>query len=215
MPHARTWARRAVMRIVATLAAVLAGLALAAPRAIAADPGVHRWYDRDGNVHYTQQPPPTDALRAPPAPAPVASPPISTITPLPVPAAARRAPPTEARPVPAGARPAPPTRPSPPPNAAVDLERALDAYRRDDYATALGIIRPLAEQGEPTAQSRLAGLYERGAGVEQDLVEAAHWYRRAAEGGDALAHHHIGRSLREGRRGPRAAARGRSRGEAA
>src|SRR5882724_5328034 len=114
MPRARTWARRAVMRIVATLAAVLAGLALAAPRAVAADTEVHRWYDHDGNVHYSQQPPPTDALRAPPA-------------------AARPAPPTEARPVPRCARPAPPTRPGTPPNAAVELERALDAYRRDDY----------------------------------------------------------------------------------
>ena len=94
------------MRIVATLAAVLAGLALAAPRAIAADPGVHRWYDRDGNVHYTQHPPPTDALRAPPAPAPVTPPSTPTIMPPPVPAAARPTPPTEARPVPTGARPA-------------------------------------------------------------------------------------------------------------
>src|SRR5258707_4134187 len=108
MPRARTPGRGPVMRIVATLAAVLAGLALAAPRAIAADAEVHRWYDRDGNVHYTQQPPPTDALRAPPAPAPVAPLPMPTITPPPVPAAARPAPPTEARPVATGARPAPP-----------------------------------------------------------------------------------------------------------
>ena len=191
------------MRIVAMLAAVLPGLALAAPLAVAADSEVHRWYDHDGNVHYTQQPPPTDALRAPPAPAPVSPPSMPTITPPPVPAAARPTPPMEARPVLTGARPAPPARPTPPPNAAADLERALDAYRRDDYATALGIIRPLAEQGEPTAQSRLAGLYERGAGVEQDLVEAAHWYRRAAEGGDAMAQHDLGSILSEGRGVPR------------
>src|SRR5256885_10196224 len=126
MPRARTLARGAVLRIGATLAAVLAGLALAAPRAVAADTEVHRWYDHDGNVHYTQQPPPTDALRAPPAPAPVTPPPMPTITPPPAPAAARPAPPTEARPVPRDARPAPPTRPGTPPNAAADLERALD-----------------------------------------------------------------------------------------
>src|ERR1700682_3044142 len=108
MPRVRTSARGAVMRIVATLAAILAGLALAAPRAGAADPAVHRWYDRDGNVHYTQQPPPTDALRAPPAPAPVAAPPIPTIATPPVPTVARPAPPTQARPLPTRAPPAPP-----------------------------------------------------------------------------------------------------------
>src|SRR5205814_1500873 len=109
MPRARTWARGAGMRIVAMLAAVLPGLALAAPLAVAADPEAHRWYDRDGNVHYTQQPPPTDALRAPPAPAPVSPPSMPTITPPPVPAAARPTPPMEARPVLTGARRAPPS----------------------------------------------------------------------------------------------------------
>src|SRR5207247_1576393 len=62
------------MRITATLAAVLAGIALVGPRGRAGAQEVYRWYDRDGNVHYTQQPPPPNALRAPPPPAPVAPP---------------------------------------------------------------------------------------------------------------------------------------------
>src|SRR5207249_6630252 len=62
------------MRITATLAAVLAGIALVGPPGRAGAQEVYRWYDRDGNVHYTQQPPPPNALRAPPPPAPVAPP---------------------------------------------------------------------------------------------------------------------------------------------
>src|SRR5256885_6446458 len=49
------------------------------------------------------------------------------------------------------------------------------------------LFRSLAEQGDATAQSRLAGLYERGAGVAPDVAEAARWYRQAAEGGDPIA----------------------------
>src|SRR2546427_473082 len=58
------------MRITATLAAVLAGIALVGPPGRAGAQEVYRWYDREGNVHYTQQPPPPNALRAPPPPAP-------------------------------------------------------------------------------------------------------------------------------------------------
>src|SRR5437899_9812750 len=88
------------MRITATLAAVLAGIALVGPPERAGAQDVHRWYDRDGNVHYTQQPPPPDALRAPPAPAPVAPPshPPPAIPPPAAPPAAERTPPAETRP---------------------------------------------------------------------------------------------------------------------
>src|SRR5436190_21993168 len=122
------------MRITATLAAVLAGIALVGPPGRAGAQEVYRWYDRDGNVHYTQQPPPPDALRAPPPPAPVAPPSSPPETPpADAPPADERTPPAQTPPV---------ARVTADPAA---LERALEAYRRGEYAEALEILRPLAE----------------------------------------------------------------------
>ena len=50
----------------------------------------------------------------------------------------------------------------------------------------------MASDGDPTAQTSLGLIYERGLGVEKDPAEAMKWYRRAAGDGDALAAFHIG-----------------------
>ena len=50
----------------------------------------------------------------------------------------------------------------------------------------------MASEGDPTAQTSLGLIHERGLGVEKDPVEAMKWYRRAAADGDALAAFHIG-----------------------
>ena len=42
------------------------------------------------------------------------------------------------------------------------------------------------------AQNNLALMYYKGEGVLQDYVEAAKWYRKAAEQGDADAQHNLG-----------------------
>lgn len=42
------------------------------------------------------------------------------------------------------------------------------------------------------AQFNLGALYEHGRGVEKDLTEAAKWYRKAAEQGNALAQYYLG-----------------------
>lgn len=57
------------------------------------------------------------------------------------------------------------------------LEDADTAYARGDYATALRLSRPLAEQGDATAQYNLGHMYHLGEGVPQDYTEAAKWYR--------------------------------------
>lgn len=54
-------------------------------------------------------------------------------------------------------------------------------------ARAVPILRPLAERGDGWPQTILAGMYERGHGVEQDLAEAGKWYRAAAGQGFADA----------------------------
>jgi len=56
-----------------------------------------------------------------------------------------------------------------------DFEAGVDAYDRGDYATALKEWRPLAEQGDATAQINLAVLYGDGLGVLKDYVQAHMW----------------------------------------
>src|SRR5438874_281250 len=63
------------------------------------------------------------------------------------------------------------------------LEDGLAAYRRDDFATAMRLLRPLADQGDAVAQARLGLLYQLGEGVPQDYAEAVKWYRLAADQG--------------------------------
>ena len=67
------------------------------------------------------------------------------------------------------------------------LEDAWAAYERGDYATALQLWRPRAEQGVALAQNNLGLMYYNGQGVTQDFGEAAKWYRLAAEQGNATS----------------------------
>ena len=53
-------------------------------------------------------------------------------------------------------------------------------------------LRPLAANGDASAQYALGFMYDRGLGVRQDYKEAASWYRKAAEQGNASAQFHIG-----------------------
>jgi TPR repeat protein len=72
------------------------------------------------------------------------------------------------------------------------LEDAVAAYRRGDYATALGLWHPLAEQGDAEAHFHLGVIYESGQGVLRSDAEAIKWYRKAAEQGDAVAQFNLG-----------------------
>jgi ATP-dependent protease ClpP protease subunit len=64
------------------------------------------------------------------------------------------------------------------------FEDGIKAYDAGDFATALNLWRPLAEEGRAQAQFNLGVLYEKGQGVSQDLAESASWYLRAARKGD-------------------------------
>ncbi|WP_170921027.1 tetratricopeptide repeat protein [Enhydrobacter aerosaccus] len=72
------------------------------------------------------------------------------------------------------------------------MRTAAGAYERNDYATAIAIWRPLAEQGNAEAQTLLGAMYWSGEGVPRDHREAARWYLRAAEQGYARAQNDIG-----------------------
>jgi uncharacterized protein len=71
--------------------------------------------------------------------------------------------------------------------AAGPLEDVAAAYRKGDYATAVRLMRPLAEQGNAAAQYNLAHMYRNGHGVPQDYAAAVKWYRKAAEQGNDVA----------------------------
>lgn len=71
-------------------------------------------------------------------------------------------------------------------------EDGIAAYLRGDYATAMGMLRSLAEQGNAGAQSTLGLMYDIGHGVVQDSAEAAKWYRLAAAQGDKSAQYNLG-----------------------
>jgi hypothetical protein len=76
--------------------------------------------------------------------------------------------------------------------AAGPFEDAAAAYRKGDYAAALGIIRPLAEVGNVAAQFNLGVMYQLSHGVPQDNEAAVSWYRKAAEQGLAEAQYNLG-----------------------
>jgi uncharacterized protein len=72
------------------------------------------------------------------------------------------------------------------------IEEADTAYRKGDYATALRLIRPLAEHGNAVSQTFLGAMYSNGDGVAQNSAEAAKWYRLAADRGNASAQYFLG-----------------------
>jgi len=84
------------------------------------------------------------------------------------------------------------------PVAAGTLEDATAAFARGDYATALPLLRPLADQGDAQAQAVLGFMYDGGLGVARDYREAAKWYRKAADQGHAEAQFNLGAMYRDG-----------------
>ena len=72
------------------------------------------------------------------------------------------------------------------------FEDGVAAYDKGDYATAIRLFRPIAEQGHANAQFNLAQMYRNGQGVTQDYAAAVLWYRKAAEQGHADAQYNLG-----------------------
>jgi uncharacterized protein len=68
----------------------------------------------------------------------------------------------------------------------------VSALGRQDYATALTIFIPLAERGDPVAQTYLGQMYAKGYGVPQNYILAAGWLHAASEQGSSLAQYWLG-----------------------
>jgi len=79
------------------------------------------------------------------------------------------------------------------------LDDAYAAKDRGDFTSALRLLRPLAEQGNASAQNELGVIYALGKGVAQDSWEAVRWYRLAAKQNHALAQSNLGFMFYQGR----------------
>jgi TPR repeat protein len=69
------------------------------------------------------------------------------------------------------------------PAGAGPFEDGISAYGKNDFANALRHWRPLADQGNPAAQSNLALMYAKGQGVPRDYVRAYMWSSLSAARG--------------------------------
>ena len=87
-------------------------------------------------------------------------------------------------------------------SAQTPFERAEIHGSRGEYAEAANMYRQLANQGDATARTRLAWMYEAGRGVERNLDQAARLFNKSAESGDADAQYAIGVMYMTGRGQP-------------
>jgi TPR repeat protein len=79
-----------------------------------------------------------------------------------------------------------------------DFEVGFAAYQKGNFAEALNEWRPLAEQGNASAQFNLGIMYRNGKGVPQDDKAAIKWNTLAAEQGNASAQYNLGLSYNNG-----------------
>ncbi len=79
------------------------------------------------------------------------------------------------------------------------FKEGVAAYKKGDYAAAFKEFRPLAEQGNASAQYNLGVMYANGLGVPKDDREAVKWFRKSTEQGYARAQYNLGVMYDEGR----------------
>lgn len=63
------------------------------------------------------------------------------------------------------------------------LSDGVQSYSQGDFTKAYKELKPLADDGESTAQYILGEMYRLGQGVKTDEAAAVKWYKKAAEGG--------------------------------
>jgi Caspase domain/Sel1 repeat len=77
------------------------------------------------------------------------------------------------------------------------------AYDRADYATALKVWLPQAQEGDADAQNAVGDIYQKGMGLAPDYALAAAWYRKAADQGHSPAAINLGVMYEKGLGVPR------------
>ena len=73
--------------------------------------------------------------------------------------------------------------------AMADFAKGQEAYLMKDYVKAM---QEYKNDDDPKAMYQVGYMYDHGQGVPQDITEAAKWYLKAAEGGNAKAQYRMG-----------------------
>jgi hypothetical protein len=84
------------------------------------------------------------------------------------------------------------------PAGADQFEDGKTAWQSRDYATAWKIWKPLADQGNASAENGIGILLDEGQGVKTDSAEAEKWFRRAEADGSIKATYNLGRQYEFG-----------------
>jgi uncharacterized protein len=79
------------------------------------------------------------------------------------------------------------------------ITEGVTAYMGGDYAKATRILRPIAEQGDASAQYLLAVIYIDGLDGTSNAAEGMQMARRSAEQGHRVGQYILGRGYHEGR----------------
>ncbi|MDL2284681.1 sel1 repeat family protein [Oxalobacter sp. OttesenSCG-928-P03] len=79
-----------------------------------------------------------------------------------------------------------------------DLDDGVAYYQKGEYKKAFGVLKRLAERGNPEAQFLLAEMYLTGKGIRIDERLAGKWMLKAAEDGHADAQFAVGLFYRDG-----------------
>ena len=77
-------------------------------------------------------------------------------------------------------------------NESMNLASGIAAFEAKEFRRSMQLLVPLAEQGNPEAQYRVAVQYQAGLGVVPNPLQAYHWMREAAEQDHGLALHGLG-----------------------
>src|SRR5262249_39023071 len=84
------------------------------------------------------------------------------------------------------------------PAAAGRLQAGIAAYNRHDWPTAARLLLPLAQRGNPLAQTYVGFMFTNGRGLPQNYFAAADWYRAASEQGVPVAQFQPGMAYDKG-----------------
>jgi tetratricopeptide (TPR) repeat protein len=75
-----------------------------------------------------------------------------------------------------------------------DARAAMTKGREEDYVTALKLLRPLAEEGNASAEQLVGTVYFH----QNNMVEAVKWYRKAGDQGYGQAQRNLGYHYQKG-----------------
>jgi len=79
------------------------------------------------------------------------------------------------------------------------LKDGAEAQYKGNYAQALELLRPIAEEGNAEAQVALGLMYAKGQGVARNYQEVLKWFRLAAAQGNVEAQFRLGAMYAKGK----------------